>query len=1548
MENRTRNRAFGMLLSAKRHTRYVGILACLALVVAFGVTMGLRRNGRAATITETVLDCHAAAGVAHTHNADCYVGGDLVCPLQERELHVHDESCYDEEGNLVCGKEEAAEEHVHGDGCFKTVTVTVEDEAEPETQMPAKAFEEKVDLAGQRFSASDDLVVRVEAPEGAFPEGTTMTVKAAAKADEQAAESAVEGSVDGKVKKVIAADITFSDAAGNEIQPNVPIKVSIVNDEIAKAHEPVVVHVSDGDAQVVEQSASANDEVAFSADSFSVYAVVIIDKDVDTLEFETDDYAIKVSYTKEAEIPYGTELEVKEITPDQKQYWELRKQTQDKINEGLTWEDTEMTPDPRRGIADAVFFDVTLTYEGKEIEPKVPLAVEISYKEGGVALPEGQTAQVIHFGDKKTEVIKDVKVEKGTDEATSFSFEQDSFSPVGTFTTDKYVEIKSLVSPSAGILAAPALRAEDSSIAAEKTITDTDGDGVYELALRVTGQSESSSTTTVKKSNVVVVVDVSGSMDFNTYTEYKGDGTTQGEYYGKTDNNYHRVYWRNPGGGYRWQYSSGGRYYNYNGTVYFQEPRLDATQGALKELVGALLANNKDEIRDGVSLNDIVEITLVKFAFAQETNNYNGTSTLIRNVNTETEHNQINTIIDNLWAGGGTNWERALAVAKAEADAYKTSQPDEPVSVIFITDGVPTSWGTTNTAGSETASNTHSAWNEADDDARSIVSAGYTLYDIFAFGTDTSKYGNNDGNRTDADYLRALTNYAYSGTGTYANTTLSAAARPYFFNASDTSALQDAFNAIIDSISGNVGFGGVTVNDGVTMGVTSTSVTVDGGVNTNKFRYAIKNGNTTLATVHIEGNNATFTINGTDYPATGQTETTVIDGTTHTNTVFSVTVDGKEYRMSPASFDNNGKVQWDLAGVGIIPNGYTYELTFDVWPNQDAFDTVADLNNGLISFDQVPAEIRNQLVEVDGKYYARTNYEQYVDYYTVDTKTNEQTGETTTTYTPQPRKQLGPKDPVALTSSAMDMRKLWDDSLDQAQLDEILWADYPNNTVSSEYKVTLHVWKADTLDDLNDQIADYAEAEDAGDHDYLDKDLGWNGTEYQWTDSLEVAPGTMILLATAEEMGIDPSKHTQVTYGSKTYVVLESGHYYTVTEDNIDRHFELNTIVYHPMLVDGVLSNVTFKDDGTVDKIEPMSTVVATNTLKGGLNVQKKVFDGEGNDMTEVITSNDTFTVKIEMKNADGTPYEAYDYRIYYGQNNPDGEWDEASQSYGRTGHIYGEPDNGGVIEVPLYIGDVIRVVNVPNGVTYTVTETAYDDSVYTLGANYTFPLETGGETRTFTTDGTGVSYMISKGESDNFVVDGDKKILGNAASQAIVVNTVPTARIQVLKVGDSTTPLANVDFKVFSDKDCTKPVTKDATGTPIPGMQDGVVTTDADGYINLGTMAGTFYLQEVSTASGYNKLTAPIEIKVEKSAGESVVTAACDQEGIVFNTPEWIYQEDGVWTVKVNNTSGKELPMTGGPGTALFNILGSAIAIAAVLTYGLLSRRSSEGRSWV
>ena len=540
----------------------------------------------------------------------------------------------------------------------------------------------------------------------------------------------------------------------------------------------------------------------------------------------------------------------------------------------------------------------------------------------------------------------------------------------------------------------------------------------------------------------------------------------------------------------------------------------------------------------------------------------------------------------------------------------------------------------------------------------------------------------------------------------------------------------------------------------------------------------------------------------------------------------------------------------------------------------------------------------------------------------------------------------------------MNLRKLWDDSLDQDQLDELLWIDITKNVEgevidqsasnSREYSVKFHVWKADTLEALNTQISNYAEAVDgsyaqADEYDYMPKTLGWTGNTYDWEDSLEVAPGTMIEISKAQQMGIDVTKHTQVTYGNKTYLVLESGHYYTVTEESIDYHFELNTIIYHPMLVDGVLSNVSFKADGTVEKIEPMITVDATNTIKGGINVQKKVFDSKGDEITEVIVSDDSFKVKINMKNADGTPYDNWDYRIYYGQNNPNGTWSDVNQNYGRTDHIYGSAGNGGIIETDLYIGDVIRIVNVPSGVTYSVVETEYDNTVYSIGANYTFPLTTGGQS--FVTDGSGVSYMISSGENNNFVADTDKKVVGNAVSQAIVVNRVPTARIKLFKVGDATTPLNGVQFRVFYDEECTKPVIKDATGQAIPSMNsDGIITTDSEGYADLGTLAGTYYFQEIAAKNGYNLLTAPVKVTVEKDGDDEKVTASCTQEGIVSNMPGWIDKgEDGIWGVKVNNRTGAELPMTGGSGTLPYTLSGIAFIMASALMYGFRMRRGER-----
>jgi LPXTG-motif cell wall-anchored protein len=216
---------------------------------------------------------------------------------------------------------------------------------------------------------------------------------------------------------------------------------------------------------------------------------------------------------------------------------------------------------------------------------------------------------------------------------------------------------------------------------------------------------------------------------------------------------------------------------------------------------------------------------------------------------------------------------------------------------------------------------------------------------------------------------------------------------------------------------------------------------------------------------------------------------------------------------------------------------------------------------------------------------------------------------------------------------------------------------------------------------------------------------------------------------------------------------------------------------------------------------------------------------------------------------------------------------------------------------------------------------------------------------------------MISTGESNNFVADTTKKVTGNAASQAIVVNKVPTAQVKLHKVGDGDTAnsLAGVQFKIFYDEACTKPVTKDAAGVAIPGMDaNGIITTDENGSCALGTLSGTYYFKEVATTGGYNLLSAPVQVKIEKDGENVKVTASSTQDGVIFdNRPDWIKPDtDGVWVVTVNNSSGTELPMTGGLGTTWFAMggvtlmLGAAMVIAGGrLKAAAADRKEGRGR---
>ena len=105
--------------------------------------------------------------------------------------------------------------------------------------------EEVIEYPAKNFKAStENVMVTVSAPEGAFPDNTTMMVE---DASESVVNDITETVSDGTktVSKVHTVDITFRNSEGNEIEPLVPVKMTITAEEKQETEETHVVHVSD-------------------------------------------------------------------------------------------------------------------------------------------------------------------------------------------------------------------------------------------------------------------------------------------------------------------------------------------------------------------------------------------------------------------------------------------------------------------------------------------------------------------------------------------------------------------------------------------------------------------------------------------------------------------------------------------------------------------------------------------------------------------------------------------------------------------------------------------------------------------------------------------------------------------------------------------------------------------------------------------------------------------------------------------------------------------------------------------------------------------------------------------------------------------------------------------------------------------------------------------------------------------------------------------------------------------------------------------------------
>ena len=272
----------------------------------------------------------------------------------------------------------------------------------------------------QRFeAAAGDVTVTVEADVGAFPAGTTMVVELV---EDQDVITSVAGAVEGQVKRVHAVDISFFDADGNEIEPRIPIRVSMSPAEAAKEEEtPVVVHLdAAGETSLMEQSApdgseaAAENAIVFEADSFSVYALVYTEITTRYLTADGHTYEITLQFEPEAEIPADAKLNVSEVRADTVEYQSLltaaAQQYGAKNNE----------------IGFARFFDIEiLSPEGEKVEPAASVTVRIRLAD----IPEEEDFwQIVHFGEEGTELIQPAREEE------QLQFEAASFSVYGAIT----------------------------------------------------------------------------------------------------------------------------------------------------------------------------------------------------------------------------------------------------------------------------------------------------------------------------------------------------------------------------------------------------------------------------------------------------------------------------------------------------------------------------------------------------------------------------------------------------------------------------------------------------------------------------------------------------------------------------------------------------------------------------------------------------------------------------------------------------------------------------------------------------------------------------------------------------------------------------------------------------------------------------------------------------------------------------------------------------------------------------------------------------------
>ena len=796
----------------------------------------------------------------------------------------------------------------------------------------------------------------------------------------------------------------------------------------------------------------------------------------------------------------------------------------------------------------------------------------------------------------------------------------------------------------------------------------------------------------------------------------------------------------------------------------------------------------------------------------------------------------LNTIINDFDEGGtdgrthfnyngyGTNWDSALQ----RANNLLNSADDDPTFVILVTDGAPTATGNGNDATSpsgKTAEQLRPYYNAALPRAKAIQGReNTTLYGIYIYGDE-------------ADLLDDLMYNSFQEAGSERPIGGNTVEAPNYYNAADTSALEDAIDDIFHQVVQAMGITNVKISDGTTTAVKAKTKTVNLlRVDESSYQYWLSMGVTLENGKYVNndlGYKITFNKNSDETYTGSWTDdkgTHTIDGVIETDPndktlpeenrkkVFKMEWDGPNAFYDKAApeaslvtdEDGSQSVDWDISSLGVLLNGVTYTVTFDAWPTQYTYDLIADLENGTVQYSQLSSSPSNtseyagldQYISKDfeGKYFLRTNTEAELTY----TDTREEN--------PSPKtKGYENPDPVKTNVDEIGINKKWENDLDVEQ--------------GRAIKIIVNRGNGDEKEEFYDAQLDF-------------------NNQYK-VDGIKIATGLMRL--------------DEKEDGTGTIEVLESGHDYTFDELNPDYYkWELFAETVHPMLINGELKELILLDDAVTeihkigDEIDPKyiapdemntndyyndgtnkyiklggkvylvaettsPTIEAYNYRRSNLNIAK-VVNGAADASEE-------FELNITVTDPGLSTGESLWFSV---QENGETIKDLSSMitSSGWTpeengsGFYYGA--SGTTLTIKLKVGQNLRFTNLTTKATYEITESDKDGFIFTdANGSAVYGAGENEETLDYVK---GTDYKVEKTGKKVTKVTGDIT-LTNSTYTVEVENTYESYSVDIVKKWDD-----HDDYDGLRD-DIEIQVKQDGNnyGDPVTITEDSVNSEDSN-----------------------------------------------------------------------------------------------------------------------